>query len=164
MELFDFTFFHSQMFWLVLCFVVLLIFMQKFAVPAISKSLDDRATQIKQDLQDAQKLKKDAEELLADYNAKMHEASKEVDRVLAKAKSDAKKLAEKESAELEEKLQARAKKATAAIETAKNKAAEELKEQAYKLVVTATEKLVLESVDSKKAKALTAKAIKDIEK
>ena len=92
MELFDFTFLHSQMFWLALCFFVLLGFLQKFAIPSIAKSLDARAEQIKQDLKDAEDLRNQAQEMLEDYTKKMEKANNQADKILKQAKEDAKKL------------------------------------------------------------------------
>lgn len=162
MELFDFTFLHSQMFWLVLCFVVLLVFMYKFAVPSIAKGLDDRAEQIKKDLQAAEELKNQAQELLESYNAKLEKASSEAKLIIQEAKDNAKDIADKRAKELEVSLKDKSDAAERQIETAKNKAIAEIKSEAHTLVVTATEKLVLDTVDAKKAKELTEKACEDL--
>lgn len=162
MELFDFTFLESQMFWLVLCFVVLLVFMYKFAVPAIGKSLDDRANQIREDLKAAEELKTQAQELLEQYNSKIEKANNEANLLMQEAKDNAKEIADKKTKELEVLLKDKSDTAERQIETAKNKAIAELKSEAHTLVVTATEKLVLDTVDAKKAKELTKKAAEDL--
>jgi F-type H+-transporting ATPase subunit b len=162
MELFDFTFLESQMFWLVLCFVVLLVFMYKFAVPVIGKSLDDRANQIREDLKAAEELKAQAQELLEQYNSKIEKANNEANLLMQEAKDNAKEIADKKTKELEILLKDKSDAAERQIETAKNKAIAELKSEAHTLVVTATEKLVLDTVDAKKAKELTKKACEDL--
>lgn len=162
MELFDLTFLHSQMFWLVLCFVVLLVFMYKFAVPSIAKGLDDRASQIREDLEAAEKLRNEACELLESYNAKLDKASSEAKLIIQEAKDNAKDIADKKTKELEISLKDKSDAAERQIETAKNKAIAELKSEAHTLVITATEKLVLDTVDAKKAKELTEKACNDL--
>lgn len=162
MELFDFTFLHSQMFWLALCFVVLLGFMQKFAVPVIAKSLDARAEQIKQDLADAESLKNQAQEMLEQYNNKMQEANKQAQEILEQAKQNAKELNDKRSAELEQSLKDKAEQAEKRIESAQRKAIKEIQTEASKIAILATEKLVLETVNAKKAKELTTKAVEEL--
>lgn len=162
MELFDLTFLHSQMFWLVLCFVVLLVFMYKFAVPSIAKGLDARAEQIRKDLEAAEKLRNEAQELLESYNGKLEQASNEAKLIIQEAKDNAKDIADKKTKELETQLKDKAATAERQIDAAKNKAIAELKSQAHTLVVTATEKLVLDTVDAKKAKELTEKACEEL--
>lgn len=162
MELFDLTFLHSQMFWLVLCFVVLLVFMYKFAVPSIAKGLDARADQIRKDLEAAEKLRNEAQELLESYNGKLEQASNEAKLIIQEAKDNAKDIADQKTKELETQLKDKAATAERQIDAAKNKAIAELKSQAHTLVVTATEKLVLETVDAKKAKELTEKACEEL--
>jgi len=164
MELFDFTFLHSQMFWLALCFVVLLVFMYKFAAPGIAKSLDERANQIKADLHAAEELKNQAQELLESYNAKLEKANSEAQLVIQEAKDNAKEIADKKAKELETLLKDKSNSAERQIEAAKNKAIAEIKSEAHTLVVTATEKLVLDTVDAKKAKELTEKACDELSK
>jgi F-type H+-transporting ATPase subunit b len=162
MELFDFTFLHSQMFWLVLCFGILLAFMYKYAVPTIAKSLDERANQIKQDLKDAQELKNQALELLEQYNAKLEAANSEATLLMQQAKDNAKEIANIKAKELEILLKDKSDAAERQIETAKNRAIAELKSEAHTLVISATEKLVLDTVDAKKAKELTQKACEEL--
>ena len=162
MELFDLTFLHSQMFWLVLCFVVLLVFMYKFAVPSIAKGLDARAEQIRKDLEAAEKLRNEAQELLESYNGKLEQASNEAKLIIQEAKDNAKDIADNKTKELEGQLKDKTETAERQIEAAKNKAIAELKSQAHTLVVTATEKLVLDTVDAKKAKELTEKACEEL--
>lgn len=162
MALFDIHFLESQMFWLALCFAILLVFMYKFAVPSIAKGLDERAEQIKGDLKAAEDLRDQAQELLEQYNAKLEKANNEANLLMQEAKDNAKEIADKKSKELEILLKDKSNTAERQIEAAKNKALAELKSEAHSLVVSATEKLVLDTVDSKKAKELTKKACEEL--
>lgn len=162
MALFDFTFIHSQLFWLFVCFFALLLFMYKFAGPAIVKSLDERADQIKKDLEDAERLRKESEELLASYNEKLEQAEAKAQLLVQEAKENAKEVADKEIKELEKSLKAKSEKAEMQLEAAKKKALDEISSQVHEVVVQATEKLVKDSVDAKKAKELTKEALKEL--
>lgn len=162
MALFDFTFIHSQLFWLFVSFFTLLIFMYKFAGPAISKSLDERADQIRKDLEDAERLKKESEELLASYNEKMEQANAKAQLLLQEAKDTAKEIADREAKELEKVLKNKSEQATKQLDSAKEKALGEISSEVHKVVIQATEKLIKETVDSKKAKELTKEALNDL--
>jgi F-type H+-transporting ATPase subunit b len=136
--------------------------MYKFAVPSIAKGLDARAEQIRKDLEAAEKLRNEAQELLESYNGKLEQASNEAKLIIQEAKDNAKDIADKKTKELETQLKDKAATAERQIDAAKNKAIAELKSQAHTLVVTATEKLVLDTVDAKKAKELTEKACEEL--
>jgi F-type H+-transporting ATPase subunit b len=136
--------------------------MYKFAVPSIAKGLDARADQIRKDLEAAEKLRNEAQELLESYNGKLEQASNEAKLIIQEAKDNAKDIADNKTKELEGQLKDKAETAERQIEAAKNKAIAELKSQAHTLVVTATEKLVLDTVDAKKAKELTEKACEEL--
>jgi len=162
MAMFDLTFIHSQLFWLFVCFFALLAFMYKFAGPAVTKMLDERADQIRKDLNDAEQLKKDAEDLLNNYTKQMEDAEQKARKLIKEAKETAKEISEKELKSLEKSLHAKSKQAEKQLESAKEKAIAEATSELHKIVITATEKLINETVDSKKAKELTEKACKEL--
>ena len=56
-------FFVSQIFWLTITFVFLFIFLWKISIPKIRNVLDSREKKINNDLEDAKKFQKEAEEI-----------------------------------------------------------------------------------------------------
>ena len=56
-------FFVSQIFWLTITFVFLFIFLWKKSIPKIRNVLDSREKKINNDLEDAKKFQKEAEEI-----------------------------------------------------------------------------------------------------
>ncbi|MCP4355689.1 MAG: ATP synthase F0 subunit B [Proteobacteria bacterium] len=162
MAMFDLTFIHSQLFWLFVCFFALLAFMYKFAGPAVTKMLDERADQIRKDLEDAEKLKEEAEDLLKSYTKQMTKAEVSAKKLIKEAKATAKEVSEKELKTLEKALKAKSKQAEKQLESAKEKAIAEATSELHNIVITATEKLIHETVDSKKAKELTKEACKEL--
>jgi len=162
MALFDFTFIHSQIFWLFVCFFALLLFMYKFAGPAVTKMLDERADQIRKDLEDAERFKNEAEELLNDYKKQMEKSEAKAKKLIKEAKAAAKEISEKEVKELEKTIQAKSKQAEKQLKSAKDKAVAEATSELHSIVIQATEKLINETVDTKKAKELTKKAAEEL--
>ncbi|MGE0153914.1 MAG: F0F1 ATP synthase subunit B' [Reyranellaceae bacterium] len=74
MPQFDVTSFPSQIFWLVVTFVVMYFVMAKLVLPRVGTVLQDRQEKIAEDLDRAGQLKKDAEEITATYEAALAEA------------------------------------------------------------------------------------------
>ncbi|HJO76718.1 MAG TPA: F0F1 ATP synthase subunit B [Pelagibacteraceae bacterium] len=71
----------SQIFWVMLIFGALYVILWKTILPKISENLENRKSQILNDLDDAQELKNQSEKKISEYNI-----------ILSKAKEDAKKI------------------------------------------------------------------------
>ena len=67
-------FFWSQVFWLIVAFVVLYLLMSKIALPRIAEVLEERQDKIDDDLAKAEKLKNEAEQVLAEYEKAIADA------------------------------------------------------------------------------------------
>ena len=61
-------FWASQIFWLILIFSILYIIIWKIFLPKITDSIENRKSRIVNDLNEAQKLKENAEKKLNEYN------------------------------------------------------------------------------------------------
>jgi len=64
---FDTTTFASQIFWLLVMFVVLYVFFAKSALPKLSKTIEDRRMTIKSDLAQAEKISDNVDKTRTDY-------------------------------------------------------------------------------------------------
>ena len=135
------------------------IFLWKKVPAAVGKALDKKIAEIKAQLDEAQTLRKEAEALRSEYEAKAKAAESEaaamVDRakaeakqIVAKAKTDAKALVERRSRMAEEKIAAEERAAIADIRATTAKAA-----------AAAAAKLVAEAHDARSDKSLVDKAI-----
>ena len=99
----DPTYWASQAFWLVLIFTLLYFVLSKMFLPKIKSSIDDRENKIKDNLDEAQKLKSVAEEKLREYEITIDNAKKAVQKINFESKKklgseiqNKKKKAEKE--------------------------------------------------------------------
>ena len=77
----------SQAFWLILVFSVLYISIAKFFLPKIKKNLDNRESKIKEDLDEANKLKSLSEEKIKEYEIIIENSKKEVTKILLESKN-----------------------------------------------------------------------------
>ena len=77
----------SQAFWLILVFSILYISISKFYLPKIKKNLDDRESKIKEDLDEANKLKNLSEKKIKEYEVILENSKKEVTKILLESKN-----------------------------------------------------------------------------
>lgn len=112
------------------------------APKAIAKALDDRAETIRRELDDARRLREEAQEMLATYERRQRDAAEEAERIIAQAKAEAEHLREQARTELKEKLERRTEMAEARIAQAEAQAAKEVRALAADLAVEAAADLL----------------------
>ena len=78
----DPTYWASQAFWLILIFTALYLALANLFIPKIKSSIDNRENKIKDDLDEAQKLKNLAEQKLKEYDLYIESAKKEVQKII----------------------------------------------------------------------------------
>jgi F-type H+-transporting ATPase subunit b len=83
----DPTYWASQAFWLILIFTALYLTLSNFFIPKIKDSIDNRENKIRDDLDEAQKLKKLAEQKLVEYELSIENAKKEVQKIIFDSKN-----------------------------------------------------------------------------
>ena len=83
----DPTYWASQAFWLILIFTLLYLTLSHLFIPKIKNSIDDRENKIKDDLDEAQKLKNLAEKKLKEYELSIENAKKEVQKIIFESKN-----------------------------------------------------------------------------
>lgn len=87
----DFSTFPSQIFWLVVAFVVLFWLMSKVALPRIASVLEERADAIADDLDRAEELKRKAEEAEAAYQQALADARAKAQEIAAETRAEIQK-------------------------------------------------------------------------
>ena len=83
----DPTYWASQAFWLVLIFTALYLALSNLFIPKIKDNIDSRENKIKDDLDEAQKLKNLAEEKLIEYELSIENAKKDVQKIIFESKN-----------------------------------------------------------------------------
>ena len=83
----DPTYWASQAFWLILIFTTLYLALSNLFIPKIKDSIDNRENKIKDDLDEAQKLKNLAEQKFGEYELSIENAKKEVQKIIFESKN-----------------------------------------------------------------------------
>lgn len=140
-----------------LLFIALIVYLK---VPGmIGRSLDERAENIKKELEEARTLREEAQQLLAEYHRKRKEAEKEAGDIVAAAEREAKALLEDAKRATEEYVVRRNKLAEQKIATAETDAINAVRASAVDLAVAAAGKIVSDKVDAKVAGTLFKDAL-----
>lgn len=79
--------------WVTLAFAVVLYFLAKKVFPLLAETLADRERRVKQDLQEAEETKLQAEKLLEDYRARVAQVREEANRVAEEIREQAQAVA-----------------------------------------------------------------------
>jgi F-type H+-transporting ATPase subunit b len=132
-------------------------------VPAmLTKSLDARAAKISGELEEARKLREEAQQLLGQYQQKRKEAEKEAADIVAAAKREAELLASEAHKKTEDYVARRTALAEQKISQAEREAVSEVRASAVDIAVEAARALLAAKVDAKAGADLFKSALNDV--
>lgn len=155
--------FASAEFWVAVSFVGFVAVIVYFKAPAmIAKALDARALAIRTELDEAQRLREEAQALLAEYQRKRRDAEKEAEDIIALARDEAERLSAETRATLAESLERRVRTTEAKIVQAEAQALDEVRNAAAAAAVAAAEKVIARSLTAKAQGALIEAGIRDV--
>lgn len=150
-------------FWTAIAFVIVIGLLAKPVYKTVTSGLDGRAERIRSQLDEAQRLRDEAQELLADYQRKQREAQTEAERIIAQAKTEAERLTARAAEDLQAAVQRREAQATERIAQAEAQALAEVRAAAVDLAVAATAQLMRGHAGGEAGDRLVDEAIRDLE-
>ncbi|TPL02807.1 MULTISPECIES: F0F1 ATP synthase subunit B [unclassified Mesorhizobium] len=128
----------------------------------LAKSLDARAAKISAELEEARKLREEAQQLLGQYQQKRKEAEKEAADIVAAAKREAELLASEAAKKTEDYVARRTALAEQKIGQAEREAVSEVRASAVDIAVEAARALLAAKVDVKAGADLFKSALDDV--
>jgi F-type H+-transporting ATPase subunit b len=151
-------------FWVAVAFVIFVGVLGYFGVhKTLVKGIDDRRDRIKAELDEARRLKEEAQALLAGYQRKQQEVEREAQAIIAGAKAEAERLAAEAAAKMEEFVARRTKMAEDKIGQAEAQALADVRSAAAEAAVAAAGSILARTVKDKVADNLLAEGIADLE-
>ncbi len=151
------------MLWTLLLFGITMYFLSKTALPKISEALEKRANAIRENIEQSEKTRKEADELLSEYRARLKEAREQADDINARAR----KAAEAAVAEATNEGRAKREELVAAarkdIETETRRSLEQIRKEVADLTVLATEKVTRKSLSDDDQKRLVEEALAEVD-
>ena len=152
-------------FWVAVAFVLFMVVLGYFGVHrTIIDTLDKRRARIKAELDEARRLREEAEKLLADYQRKQDEAQQEAEAIVAGAMAEAERMAADADAKLVDFVARRTKMAETKIAQAEEQALADVRSAAAEAAVTAAERILAQAAHGKVAESLIAQGIEDVKK
>ncbi|MBV8960476.1 MAG: F0F1 ATP synthase subunit B [Actinobacteria bacterium] len=137
----------NELVWGIISFVVLFAALAKFAYPAMKKAIEDRSNKIRDSLDDAEKVRTEAQTILEDYQRQLADARNEANRIIEEARQTADQLrqdlmqrAEQEASELRQRTQEE-------MAAAQERMLSELRTHIRDLAIGAAEKVVERNLD-----------------
>ena len=130
----------------------------------VISGIDNRQARIKSELDEAVRLREEAQSVLAEFERKAREAEAEAASIVAGAKAEAERLAAEAKARMEDFVVRRTKMAEAKIAQAEAQALADVRAAAADTAVAAAERILGAAAKGKVAEDLLARGIEDIRK
>ena len=148
--------------WVAISFFIFIALIAKPAWKFVTGALDKKIDDIRDKIEEATKLREEAQDMLAAHKRKIADAEKEVDEIINQARDEAQALKAKLTEELEASLQRREKLALDRIAQAEADAAEDVRALTTDIALAAARGLLADAVRDDKADALINDAIKEL--
>ncbi len=149
--------------WVLVSFLIFCGILAYMGVPGMmAKGLDQRAERIKHELDEARRLREEAQALLADYQKKARLAEEEAREIIEQARREAEALEKETEKKLQESMARRMKLAEDKISRAEAQAVSEVRSSAVEAAIAATEQLLKSKATGAKAASLIDESIKGL--
>jgi ATP synthase, F0 subunit b len=151
------------MIWTLVLFLITMWVLSKVAFPKIQEALDKRANAISESIEAAERQRKESDELLAEYRARLSGAREQADDIMARARKSA-ETAEAEAAsagrEKREELDEAAKRD---IEAETRRSLDQIRTEVADLTILATEKVTRKTLNEDDQKRLVEEALGELD-
>ncbi|MBK9083483.1 MAG: ATP F0F1 synthase subunit B [Rhizobiales bacterium] len=150
-------------FWVLVGFVGFVLVLLWVGAPGmITKALDARIDKVKTELAEAERLRQEAADVLADYKRKAVEAEKDAAAIVEQAKAEAAMIAKEAESRMQEFVARRTKQAEQKISMAEAQATSEVRAAAADAAARAAERVLSQDVKGAAASDLLAKSIAEM--
>ena len=149
-------------FWVTISFFIFIGILFYFKVPQkIKESLELNITNISNQINEAEKLKEDAKNILIEHEKKISDSKNEVKEMIKKANEEAEKNVIKTNKEFHDLMDNRKKSAEERIKQLRNQALKDIKNASVKIAIESVEKLIKNSLDKSKLDKIFSSSIEE---
>ena len=149
-------------FWVAISFFVFVGGLIYLKIPQkINGSLNNQIDSIRKELDEAEKLKVEAKNLLSDYEKKIDSSKKETKNILNKAKTDSEKNIIEKTKKFHQIIEERKKSTEQKISQMKESALKKIKNTSIKISIKVVEDLINKSIDKNKLEKIYLKSIEE---
>ena len=149
-------------FWVMISFFVFIGLLIYFKIPQkIKATLEENIYNIKKQIDEANKLKEDAKNILIEHEKKISNSKTEVRSMISKAAEDAEKNMIKINENFHILMENRKRNAEERIKQLKNQALKDIKNASVKIAIESVEKLIKNSLDKSKLDKIYSSSIEE---
>ena len=149
-------------FWVAISFFIFLGILIYFKIPQkIKNVLDENILNIKNQINEAEKLKEEAKNILSEHEKKISNSKNEVKSMINKANEDSEKNIIRTNEEFHRLMDNRKKNAEERIKQMKNQALKDIKNTSVKIAIESVEKLLKNSIDKSKLDKIYLSSIEE---
>lgn len=148
--------------WLLISFIIFAVILWRKGRGAVLAILDKRIETIRQDIQTAENLRVESQELLAQYQRKHRDAVKDAEAIIATAEKNAEEIRKNAERDLKEMMTRREKQLKERLGRMEQSAIAEIQKYAADLAIEATTEIIASSLDKKSNEKLVNQAIEDV--
>ena len=155
---------YDPTFWSGVAFVLFVLLVRKPVGRLLAEARDKRSAQIREELEEALRLKEEAQAVLLAYQKKQRECLQEAEAIVTNTREDAKRMADQAEKELQDVLEKRKKLAIEKIAQAEKQAVQDVQNHMVDIAAAAARALIVQQTAEKESsKELVAFAINEIE-
>lgn len=151
------------MIWTLLLFLITMWVLSKVAFPKIQEALDKRAKMISESIDAAERQRRESDELLAEYRARLAEAREQADDIMARARKSAETAEAEAAAAGKEKREELVSAAKRDIEAETRRSLDQIRQEVADLTVLATERVTRKSLTAEDQKRLVEEALSEVD-
>ena len=152
-------------FWVAISFFIFLGIVFYLKVPQkIGQTLDESIKKIKEEINNAEKLKDESKTLLSEYETKVSKSKEEIKNLIQKAETQAENNIIKTNEEFHLIVENRKKAAEEKIKQMKIQAIKDVKNLSIDLAISSVEKIIKNSIDKKKLDKIYISSIEETKK
>ena len=149
-------------FWVTISFFIFIGILIYFKLPQkLKQTLEQNISDIKNQVNEAEKLKEDAKNILIEHEKKISNSQNEVKKMLDKVNEEVEKNVIRTNAEFHNLIENRKKSAEERIRQLKNQAEKDIKNASVKIAVESVEKLIKNSLDKSKLDKIYSLSIQE---
>lgn len=151
------------MIWTLLLFGISMYVLAKLAFPRISEALDRRQRAIEESIDTAERTKREADQLLAEYRERLHEARRQAEEIMSRARRAAEANEREAQEEAVEKREQMMEQTRRDIEAETRRAIQEIRREVADLTVMATEKVTRKTLTEDDQRRLLEDALSELD-
>jgi F-type H+-transporting ATPase subunit b len=151
------------MIWTIVCFLITLFVLRRFAFGPIQAMLDERRDRIRRSIEEAEKARAEARRLLEEHRALIAQARGQGEEILAEARKVAEAQRQRVKEETEADRQRRLEETKRQIDAETHRALQQIRAEVAELTLIATEKVTGKVLDDSDHKKLIEDAIGDLD-